>query len=105
MPCCLGPKWREARPVVEINQNWPIWFRTGDIPAENDETQTLSRGKRQLFQPFLVTMLGVVVAEEAAVRDAIELDHGPGDMLLHGHSRDAPSGEGRQRVRNLVPLE
>src|SRR5581483_4070613 len=105
MPCCLGPKWREARPVVEINQHGPIWFRTGDIAAENDEAQTLSRGKRELLEPFLVAMLGVVIAEEAAVRDAIKLDHGPRDVLLHRHPRDATSGEGSQGLWNLMPVE
>ena len=103
-------KRREARPVVDVDQDGAVGLRKCDIAPEHLEPEDRRRLERERLEPVLVHRgplagkagLRAVPVEEATVGHAVELHHGTGHVLLQRHPGDAALGEPPHRVRHLV---
>src|SRR5205823_7919451 len=94
-------KWREARPIVDVDQHGAVGLRKGDIAPEHLEPEHRRGLERERLEPVLVhrgplarePRLRAVPVEETTVGHAVEL-----------HDRTGRSEEHTSELQSLAYL-
>src|SRR5438046_438705 len=102
-------KWREARPIVDVDQHGAVALRKGDIAPEYLEPEDRRGLERERLEPVLVhrgplarePSLRAVPVEETTVGHAVELHDRTGHVLLQRHpgNRSEERREGKEGSR------